>query len=94
MSLTFTFRKAVQYQIVVDDEEIRTGNFTSMNWLAARTVRRSEIKTAFEKRSGMIVSRYNRVGTFFWGGILIPKNLAYYEYLKRLVSSWKSASFT
>ena len=42
----------------------------------------------------MIVSRYNRVGTFFWGGILIPKNLAYYEYLKRLVSSWKSASFT
>ena len=89
MSLSFSFRKPGQYQIVVDEAEISTKNFRSMSWLSSRTIRRSEVRTLIERPNGLLISRYNRVGTFFWGGIWIPKQLADYEYLKRLVFSWK-----
>ena len=94
MSKTFVFRKAASYQILVDEDEISAKNFKSMNWLSSRTIRRLQVRTVIEKREGLIISRYNRVGTFFWGGIWIPKQLADYEYLKRMVTSWRAATAT
>jgi hypothetical protein len=93
MSITFSFRKGAHYQIIVDEDEISTKNFKSMNRLSSRTIPRSQVRTLIEKRNGLMISRHNRVGAFFWGGIWIPKQLADYEYLKRLVSSWKVAKF-
>jgi hypothetical protein len=89
MSLLSSFRKGAQYQIEVDEEAIRTKNFSSNNWLSSRAIRRGEVRTLIERRNGLLVSRHNRVGTFFWGGVWIPKQLADYEYLKRMVSSWR-----
>ncbi len=94
LSLTFPFKKLGQYQIVVDEDEISTRSFTAMSWLSSRTIPRSEVRTLVERRNGLLISRYNRIGTFFWGGIWIPKQIADYEYLKRLVSSWRVVNFT
>jgi hypothetical protein len=93
MSIMFSFRKGAQYQIIVDEDEISTKNFKFMNRLSSRTIPRSHVRTLIEKRNGLMISRHNRVGAYFWGGIWIPKQLADYEYLKRLVSSWKAAKF-
>ena len=46
MSLTFSFKKPGQYQIVVDEDEISTRNFKTMSWLSSRTIRRSEVRTS------------------------------------------------
>jgi hypothetical protein len=91
MSLLSSFRKGGQYQIEIDEEEIRTKNFSSVGWGAARTVRKGEVRTLVESQNGMLISCYSRVGTAFWGGIWVPKQLADYEYLKRIVSNWKAS---
>jgi hypothetical protein len=93
MSVMFSFKRGAEYQLVVDEdeEEISTKNFKSNSRLFSRTVRRGQIRTVVEKDKGLLISRHSRVGTFFWGGIWIPKQLADYEYLKRLVLSWKVA---
>jgi hypothetical protein len=98
MSVMFSFHRrglfgSAEYQLVVDEDEgeISTKNFKSNNRLFSRTVRRGQIRTVVEKEKGLLISSHNRVGTFFWGGIWIPRQLADYEYLKRLVLSWKVA---
>ncbi len=90
MSLFFLFKKANEYQLIVDDEEIRATNFRQNNFLFTRSVRRGEVTTIVEKERGLLISRHGRIGTFWWGGIWIPKQLADYEYLKRLVVSWRA----
>jgi hypothetical protein len=77
------------YQIVVEEDEIKTRNYESWNWMFSRTIRRGEIRTITEKEAGLFISTHDRVGAFLWGGILIPKRLADYEYLRRLLSNWK-----
>jgi hypothetical protein len=89
MTIALSFRKAAEYQIIVDDDEISTKNFNSRNRLYSRRVHRGQVRTLIEKRQGLLISRHNRIGTFFWGGLWVPKQLADYEYLKRLVSGWK-----
>lgn len=88
MSTVFSSLKPAEYQIMVDEEQIRTGNFKSWNQLFSRSIHRSEVKTLIERKNGLLISRHNRIGTFLWGGIWIPKQLADYEYLKRMVSGW------
>jgi len=79
------------YQIVVDDDEIATRNFNSFNRLHSKTIRRGEIRTVIEKEQGLLISRRGRAATrYFFGGIWIPKQLADYEYLKRLVLGWSA----
>jgi hypothetical protein len=78
------------YQIVVSDDEIVTRNFNSFSRLYSKTIRRGEIRTVIEKEQGLLISRRGRAATrYFFGGIWIPKQLADYEYLKRLVLSWR-----
>jgi hypothetical protein len=77
-----------KYQIVVADDEIKTRNFESHNRMLSRTIQRGEIRTLIEKEAGLLISSRDRVGTFFFGGIWIPKRLADYEYLRRLLSRW------
>ena len=80
-----------KYQIVVDDDEITTRNFNSYNWMLCKTIRRREICTVIEKEQGLLISRKGRAATrYLFGGIWIPKHLADYEHLKRLVLSWKA----
>jgi hypothetical protein len=86
MLSTRSWRK---YQIVVEEDEIKTRNYESWNWMFSKTIRRSEIRTVIEKEAGLFISSHDRVGTFLWGGIWIPKQLADYEYLRRLMSHWK-----
>jgi hypothetical protein len=91
MSLFFSFKKANEYQLCVDDEEIRATNFRENNRLFARCVRRGQIRTIVENERGLLISGHGRIGTFFWGGVWIPKQVADYEYLKRLAVSWQEA---
>ena len=91
MSIMFYFLRPARYQILVDDEEMST-DFNSRNHLFSRTVRRGEVKTLIQRRHGLLISQHNRIGTYFWGGVWVPKELADYEYLKRLAISWKASS--
>lgn len=78
------------YQIVIDDDEIVTRNFKSFDRMHSKTIRRGEIRTVIEKEQGLLISRRGRAATrYFFGGMWIPKQLADYEYLKRLVLSWR-----
>jgi membrane-bound metal-dependent hydrolase YbcI (DUF457 family) len=88
MSTVFSSLRPVEYQIMVDEDEISTGNFKSWNQLFSRSIHRGEVKTVIERKKGLLISRHNRIGTFLWGGIWIPKQLDDYEYLKRLISGW------
>jgi hypothetical protein len=90
MSLFFLFKKTNEYQLIVDDEEIRATNFRQNNFLFTRGVHRGKVRTIVEKERGLLISRHGRIGTFWWGGVWIPKQLADYEYLKRLAASWQA----
>ena len=90
MSLFSSFKKANEYQLFVDDEEFRQTNFRENNRLFTRSVRRGQIRTVVENERGLLISRHGRIGTFWWGGVWIPKQLADYEYLKRLAGSWQA----
>jgi hypothetical protein len=90
MSMIFSTRAEYQLMVKEDEGEIST-NFKSINRLFSRTVRPGQIRTVVEREKGLLISRHDRVGTFFWGGIWIPRPLADYEHLKRLVLSWKAA---
>jgi len=91
MSLWFTLRKKdTGYQLVVDQDMIGAKNFKTGNWLLARSLRRGEIRTIVERENGLLLSRHGRIGTFFWGGIFVPRRLADYEYIRRVVLGWKA----
>jgi hypothetical protein len=83
-------RSWANYQIVVEEDEITTRNFNSYNRMLSRTVRRTEIRTVVEKKQGLLISSRGRVATFFFGGIWIPKQLANYEDLQRLILNWRA----
>lgn len=78
------------YQIVVEEDEITTRKFNSYNRMFSKTIRRGEIRTVVEKKQGLLISSRDRVATFVFGGIWIPKQLADYEYLKRLMLNWRA----
>jgi hypothetical protein len=78
------------YQIVVEEDEITTRNFNSHNRMFSKTIRRGEIRTVVEQKQGLLISSRGRVATSFFGGIWIPKQLADYEYLKRLILNWRA----
>jgi hypothetical protein len=77
------------YQIIIEDDQIRTRNFDSYNWMLSKTIERGSIKLVVEKEKGLLISSRDKLGTFLWGGIWIPKRLADYEYIKRLISNWE-----
>lgn len=83
------------YQLVIGEDEI-TMNLdysTLIVRLALKKhIRRGQIKTIVERKSGLTVSKRNRIGTFFLGGVWIPKKLPEYEFLKSLTMGWKSQS--
>ena len=84
---------ATEYQIAVDENEIRSQNFKRMGRIYSRTISKAEVKTLFERRYGLLVSRHGLLETLMWGGVWIPKQLAEYEYLKRVVESWRAATW-
>jgi len=93
ISMSFFYKRTLTgYEIVIDDDEIRTRNFRISNYLFARTVRRGQIRTVIERRKGLLISGRSKIGTFLWGGIWVPKTLAEYEFLKSLALSWKESS--
>jgi hypothetical protein len=96
ISMSFFYKRAhTGYEISVDDDESRiTRNFRTSNHLSARTVRRGQNRTVIERRQGLLISGRNKIGTFLWGGIWVPKTLAEYEFLKSLALSWKKSSQT
>jgi hypothetical protein len=77
------------YQIIVEENRIRTRNFCSSNALLSKTIERGSVRSVVEKEKGLLVSKYDRVGTFLWGGIWIPKQLAEYEHLRSVILSWR-----
>jgi hypothetical protein len=78
-------RSLRRYEISVDDEEIRVKFFMSI-----RSIHRGKIRTLLERKEGLLISGRNRIGTFLWGGIWVPRQLPEYEELKRLAESWKT----
>jgi hypothetical protein len=78
-------RSLRRYEISVDDEEIRVKFFMSI-----RSIHRGKIRTLLERKEGLLISGRNRIGTFLWGGVWVPRQLPEYEELKRLAESWKT----
>jgi hypothetical protein len=77
------------YQIVVEDDRIRTRSFASHNGMLSKTIRRGEVRTIIESERGLMASDRGRLGTYVFARIWIPRQLPEYECLKRLMTSWK-----
>jgi len=83
-------RRNLDYKVVVSDDCI-----TAVHPRYKRSVQKSEVKTVAESDGNVLaapslrISKYGRLGTWFWGGIWIPKALPEYEYLRNLALTWK-----
>jgi hypothetical protein len=88
-------RKERQYELAIEGDEMRSKYLVPFfGHMAGRYVRRGQIRTLIERNRGLTVSKYSRVGTFFLGGVWIPKTLPEYEFLKSLAISWKAEAKT
>lgn len=89
-------RERERYVLIIDDDEMcvkfdrSTFNFIFLHlkW----KVRRDQIRAISENKRGLVISKYNRFGTFFLGAVWIPKKLPEYEFVKNLAISWKTES--
>jgi hypothetical protein len=97
IGLTFSLRLSKQfatYSVAVSDASI-TCTWDS-SFLPERSIGRNEAKTIVETDGGFLaepglrISKYGRFGTWFFGGIGIPKGLPEYKYVRDLTLSWKS----
>jgi hypothetical protein len=79
-----------QYELVVDEHQMST----RYSFFSHPRVRRDQVRTIIEKRSGLFLSERSRIGMGFLGGLWIPKTLPEYESLKSLALSWKTKSRT
>jgi hypothetical protein len=86
-------KRNLNYQIIVDDDCI-----TAVHPTYKRTVRKNDVKTVTESDGSLLsapsirISKYGRFGTWFWGGIWIPKTLPEYESIRVLALNWKGHS--
>jgi hypothetical protein len=78
------------YTLVVSDDCIRV-----VYPSGEKSLRKDEIKSVTETEGGTFrvpglrISKYGRLGTWFWGCITIPKALPEYESLRSLALSWR-----
>lgn len=89
------------YKVLVDDESI-TGLTTYdgwMRWFRIRhTVRKGRVRTIFEIQAtafspgGLALSERSRLGARFWGCVFLPRELAEYDDLRRVVESWRRSA--
>lgn len=86
-------KRNLNYRVVVSDDYI-----TAVHSRYERSVRKNEVKTVAESDGNVLtapslrISKYGRFGTWFWGGIWIPRALPEYEYVRNLALSWKGRS--
>ena len=74
-----------QYELWLEDDAVRV----KAKWFD-RSVRKGEIRTAIERRDGLLISSRGRVGLFFCGGVLISRMLPEYDELQDVIESWKA----
>jgi hypothetical protein len=72
-----------QYELCLEDDRVRVRS----KWFD-RSVRKGEIRTAIERRDGLLVSSRGRVGMFFCGGLLISRMLPEYDQIQDQIESW------
>jgi hypothetical protein len=78
------------YTLVVSDDCIRVVYLGR-----EKSLRKNEIKSVKEtegnafRLAGLEISKYGRLGTWFWGSIIIPKALPGYESVRSLALSWR-----
>ena len=72
-----------QYELWLEDDTVRVRS----KWFD-RSVRKGEIRTAIERRDGLLVSSRGRVGMFFCGGLLISRMLPEYDQIQNQIESW------
>jgi hypothetical protein len=88
-------KRNLNYKVVVSDDCI-----TAVYPRYERSVRKNEVKTVAESDGNVLtppslrISKYGRFGTWFWGGIWIPRALPDYESVRNLALSWKDRSQT
>jgi hypothetical protein len=79
------------YTLVVSDDCI-----TAVFPRSERTVRKAEVKTVTETNANAFhgaalrISKYGRLGTWFWGCIWIPKTLPDFDSIRTMALSWKT----
>lgn len=95
--LTFSLHVSKQfatYTVVVSDDCV------TCTWdsrvVPQRSIRKDETKTVVEIDGGILagpglrISKYGRLGTWFFGCIGIPRALPEYKYARDLALSWKA----
>ena len=100
VSMAFVPRSSKpSYKLLVDEESITGVTEYSgwMKWFVSRkTIRKGEVRNIFEIKgrlgapSGVGISKRGTWGTRLFGFVYLPKTLPEYEYLKRLMESWRS----
>jgi len=85
-------KRYLTYEVIVSDDYITAAH--PFPW-SERSIRRDELKSVWETHGNVFIapalriSKYGRFGTWFWGGIWIPKALPEYEVIRDLALSWK-----
>lgn len=74
-----------QYELWLEDDALRV----KAKWFD-RSVRKGEIRTAIERRDGLLISSRGRIGLFFFGGVLVSRQLPEYDQLQNMLESWKA----
>jgi hypothetical protein len=92
LSIAFDARK-FDYKVFVSDDSITTVRFRRH-----RSVRKNEVKMVIESEGNVLfapslrISKYGWFGTWFWGGIWIPKALPECTAIRDLALSWKDST--
>ena len=83
-------KRYLTYEVIVSDDCITAAH----PWFE-RSIRKDELKSVWETHGNVFIapalriSKYGRLGTWFWGGIWIPRALPGYEVIRDLALSWK-----
>jgi hypothetical protein len=90
LDAVFFMKRRFTYDVVVSDDFIAIGP------RLRQLVRKDEVRTVSESDGnflvapGLRISKYGSIGTWFWGGIWIPKTLPEFKSVKDLALSWKN----
>jgi hypothetical protein len=83
-------QRNLNYKVLVSDDCITA---VRPGW--ERSIRDTEVRTVAESDGNVLIapslriSKHGRFGTWFWGGIWIPRALPEYEQVRNLALSWK-----
>lgn len=93
-AVVMSFFSLLQYNFAI---EVSENSIAIRRAFFDRVIRKGQVKTIVETRPrllappGLRISQYGPLGTWFWGGIWIPKALPEYDEIRDLAVNWQQS---